>query len=55
MVRLPPGEYCPDCGGKLLYNGSAMVCIRCPFAMPKPDSQKCIPAVQRQPEPPDRK
>jgi len=38
--------YCPDCGGKLLYNGQGMVCIRCPFVVPKPDSSKDLPAVE---------
>ena len=47
--RMPPAEYCPDCGGKLLYNGFSIVCIRCPFSMPKPDSHKMIPAVTRPP------
>ena len=53
--RIPPAEYCPECGGKLLYNGSSIVCIRCPFAMPKPDSRKCIPAVTGRLNEADRK
>jgi len=38
-------DYCPDCGGKLLYNGQGQVCIRCPFARAKPESNKDLPAV----------
>jgi len=45
-----PCEYCPDCGGKLLYNGQAMVCIACPFEQPKPDSEKRIPAARSRPD-----
>jgi hypothetical protein len=38
--------YCPDCGGKLLYNGQGLVCIRCPFIAPKPPSNKDLPAIE---------
>jgi hypothetical protein len=38
-------EDCPDCGGKLLYNGQGRVCIRCPYDTSKPPSEKRIPAV----------
>ena len=44
-------EYCPDCGGKLLYNGQGLVCIRCPFAVAKPDSERSIPAARSTPKP----
>ena len=44
-----PLGYCPDCGGVLLYNGQAMVCISCPFERPKPDSEKRIPAARPHP------
>jgi hypothetical protein len=45
-----PLEYCPDCGGKLLYNGQVLVCIACPFEQPKPDSVKRLPAARSTPE-----
>lgn len=45
MVTSPPPDFCPDCGGKLLYNGQTLVCIKCPYGAPKPDSQKSIPAA----------
>jgi hypothetical protein len=38
-------DYCPDCGGKLLYNGQGMVCIRCPFGTTNSDSSKTLPAI----------
>jgi hypothetical protein len=41
-----PKGNCPDCGGKLLYNGQGLVCIRCPFAAVKPESNKDLPAVE---------
>ena len=50
---LPPDravEFCPECGGKLLYNGQAMVCIACPFEQAKPDSEKRLPAARSSPE-----
>ena len=37
---------CPDCGGKLLYNGQGLVCIRCPFTALKPESNKDLPVVE---------
>jgi hypothetical protein len=49
---LPPERslaYCPECGGKLLYNGQAMVCIACPFEQARPDSEKQIPATRPRP------
>ncbi len=44
-----PFDCCPRCGGKLLYNGQAMVCIACPFEQPKPDSEKRLPAARSRP------
>jgi len=38
-------EFCPDCGGKLLYNGQGLVCIRCPFDTTKPKSERRIVAA----------
>jgi hypothetical protein len=38
-------DYCPTCGGKLLYNGQGLVCIRCPFGTANSDSSKSLPAV----------
>jgi hypothetical protein len=46
-------EYCPDCGGKLLYNGQGLVCIRCPFDSTKPDSRQDIPAARSSASRPD--
>ena len=43
-------EFCPECGGKLLYNGQGLVCIRCPFAKAKQPSEKDLPAVKSSPE-----
>ena len=47
MDVVPPvsNEPCPDCGGKLLYNGIALVCIRCPYCRPAYDSSQTIPAL----------
>lgn len=47
MGELEKKEYCPDCGGKLLYNGQGLVCIRCPYDTTKPPSGKRIPAARR--------
>jgi hypothetical protein len=38
-------DACPTCGGKLLYNGQGLVCIRCPFGTAKSESSKTLPAV----------
>ncbi len=47
MIPKPDSRgLCPDCGGKLLYNGLGLVCIRCPFTALKPDSNKDLPAVE---------
>ena len=48
MGELEKKDYCPDCGGKLLYNGQGLVCIRCPYDTTKPPSEKQIPAVRRE-------
>jgi hypothetical protein len=46
MAPSSPGkDYCPECGGKLLYNGQGLVCIRCPFGSGKSDSSKTLPAI----------
>ena len=47
VTTRPSDAICPDCGGKLLYNGQGLVCIRCPYGTAKPDSQKNLPAVPR--------
>jgi hypothetical protein len=49
----PGNEYCPDCGGKLLYNGQGLVCIRCPYDTTRQESKKDLPAVGNSAEDPD--
>ena len=46
MDVVPPisNDSCPDCGGKLLYSGVALVCIRCPYCRPT-DSSHSLPAI----------
>ena len=50
MDRVPSvyNEPCPDCGGKLLYNGIALVCTRCPYCRPAQDSSKTLPVMSSQ-------
>jgi hypothetical protein len=31
---------CPKCGGKLVYDGTGLSCISCPFTWRKPDAAK---------------
>ena len=46
MISASDGkDYCPDCGGTLLFNGQGQVCIRWPFAAAKPESNKDLPGV----------
>ena len=40
-------EECPDCGGKLLYNGIALVCTRCPYCRPAQDSSQTLPVISQ--------
>ena len=43
---------CPKCGGKLVYDGTGLSCIACPYTWRKPDT---VRAVRGPHKPPDRK
>jgi hypothetical protein len=45
-----PRAACPKCSNKLVWNGSGMVCISCPYVAPdveKAKSEKKIPSPRK--------